>query len=172
MTRLFAIMMSAVMSLISLTIPPQHSSKSDADLSTAIDSRAQYETAVRLIKKYETLHSPRHWPLIGYGHHAWPNEGYKRGVKLTEKQADALLRKDLDKLCEMYRSYGKDSLLLAALAYNLGHGAVNRSSVVKQLKSGNRDIRDIYISYNKYRGKTHAGIRKRRIEEFDSLFIQ
>ncbi len=137
---------------------------------TASESKSQYETAISIIKKYETLHKARHWPLIGYGHRVWPGENYKRGVQLTEDQADKLLRKDFDKLCAMYREYGADSILLATLAYNIGHGAVNRSSLITKLKAGNRDIRSTYISYSKYRGKVHNGIRNRRIEEFDSLF--
>ena len=55
----------------------------------------EFEQAVQLIKKYETLHSPQHWPLIGYGHMVQPGEKYRKGQKLTEQQADALLRKDL-----------------------------------------------------------------------------
>ena len=50
-------------------------------------------------------------------------------------------------------------------------GNVMRSSIVKKLREGDRDIRDIYISYNRYRGKTHKQIKRRRIEEFDRLFI-
>ena len=134
------------------------------------ESRSQYETAISLIKKYETLHKAKDWPYIGYGHRVWAGEPYKRGVRLTEEQADKLLRKDFDKLCAMYRKFGADSILLATMAYNLGHGAVNRSAVVKKLQNGDRDIRAAYLSYSKYRGKTHAGLKRRRTEEFDSLF--
>lgn len=130
-----------------------------------------FEKAVAIIKKYETLHSPKHWPLVGYGHKVLPGEKFSRKRALSEKEADALLRKDLKKLCAIYRSYGQDSILLATLAYNIGHGAVNRSSVVSRLKSGDRNIRETYISYCRYRGKQHAGIKRRRVEEFENLFI-
>ena len=106
----------------------------------------EFEQAVQLIKKYETLHSPCHWPLIGYGHMVQPGEHYKKGQKLTEKQADALLRKDLKKFADLYKSYGKDSLLLGVLAYNVGPGRVNRSLVVRLLKDGNRNIREAFES--------------------------
>lgn len=72
-----------------------------------------FERAVLIIKHYETLHRPRHWPTIGYGHVVQPGEPYRKGVQLTERQADALLRKDLLKFCALYRSYGADSLLLS-----------------------------------------------------------
>ncbi|MDE7380711.1 MAG: glycoside hydrolase family protein [Muribaculaceae bacterium] len=131
---------------------------------------SNYEKAVEIIKKYESLHSPRHWPLVGYGHKVLPGEKFSRTKALSEKEADQLLRKDLDKLCKIFRSYGKDSLLLATLAYNIGNGAVSRSSVVKKLASGNRDIKANYIAHCKYRGKEHPQIKRRRIEEFEALF--
>ena len=72
-----------------------------------------FERAVLIIKHFETLHKPRHWPYVGYGHQVQPGEPYRRGVQLTEKQADALLRKDLRKFCALYSKYGKDSILLS-----------------------------------------------------------
>lgn len=79
-----------------------------------------FERAILIIKHYETLHRPEHWPTIGYGHVVQPGEPYRKGVQLTESQADNLLRKDLRKFCALYRSYGADSLLLACLSYNCG----------------------------------------------------
>ena len=69
---------------------------------------------------------------------------YFRGYKMSEREADALLRKDLRKFCALYRDLGKDSILLGTLAYNIGPGAVNKSSVYKMLKSGNRNIFKAY----------------------------
>ncbi len=60
-----------------------------------------FERAVLIIKKFETLHKPKHWPYVGYGHQVQPGEPYRRGVQLTEAQADALLRKDLAKFCAL-----------------------------------------------------------------------
>lgn len=79
-----------------------------------------FEQAVSIIKKYEGMHHPRHWPLVGYGHKVLPGEKYSRSATLSEKQADALLRKDLLKNCAVFREYGADSLLLGTLAYNNG----------------------------------------------------
>ena len=72
-----------------------------------------FERAVLIIKKFETMHYPKHWPYIGYGHCVQPGEPYRRGVQLTEAQADALLRKDLRKFCALYSQYGKDSYILS-----------------------------------------------------------
>lgn len=130
----------------------------------------KFETAINIIKKYESLHSPKHWPLVGYGHKVLPGEKFPRNRALTESEADKLLRKDLQKYCSLFRQYGKDSLLLATLAYNIGNGAVNRSTVVKKLQQGDRDIRENYLAHCRYKGKVHSQIQKRRIEEFDKLF--
>ena len=130
-----------------------------------------FERAVLIIKKFETLHKPRHWPYVGYGHQVQPGEPYRRGVQLTEAQADALLRKDLAKFCALYSQYGKDSVLLGALAYNCGPGVVNKSSILKKLKSGDRNIFKAYTSHCRYKGKRHKSLYNRRLTELAALFI-
>ena len=81
-----------------------------------------FERAVCCIKFFEGLHQAKDYPYIGYGHRIQPGAHFR--LPLTRKQADALLRRDLRKLCKMFRSYGKDSLLLATLAYNVGYGTL------------------------------------------------
>ena len=110
-------------------------------------------------------------PYVGYGHRVLPGEPYRRGVQLTEKQADALLRKDLQKFISLYKAYGKDALLLGVLAYNCGPRVVNKSTVLKKLKSGNRDIFKSYTAHCRYKGKFHKGIYTRRLTEFAALSI-
>lgn len=131
-----------------------------------------FEQAVEIIKKYEGLHSSRHWPLVGYGHKVLPGEKYSRNKKLSQSEAEALLRKDLLKNCAVFREFGADSLLLGVLAYNIGSGATLRSSVVKKLRAGDRNIRENYLAHSRYRGKVHNQIKQRRIEEFETLFIK
>ena len=131
-----------------------------------------FERAVIIIKKFETLHRSKDYPYVGYGHRVLPGEPYRRGVQLTEKQADALLRKDLRKFVSLYKAYGKDALLLGVLAYNCGPGVVNKSSILKKLKSGNRDIFKAYTSHCRYKGKFHAQLHQRRLTEFVALFVR
>lgn len=133
---------------------------------------AMFEKAVEMIKKYETMHKPKHWPLVGYGHKVLPGEKFNRKKTLTEEEADALLRKDLLKNCAYFRHMGKDSLLLGILAYNIGQGAVKRSTLYKKLLEGDRDIRENYIAHCRYKGKVHSQIKRRRIEEFDAFFFE
>lgn len=132
---------------------------------------SDFEKAVQLIKKYEGLHQPRHWPLVGYGHKILSGERYSRSKALSENQADALLRKDLKKNIAVFREFGPDSLILGVLAYNIGSDNVKRSKFTAALRAGNRDVKDLYIAHCRYRGKPHTQIRNRRIEEFEQLFI-
>lgn len=142
------------------------SAKSDNKVYTV-----EFEKAVTLIKKYEGLHK-NHPTLIGYGHQVIAGDKYKRRANLSLEQADELLRDDLSKLCARYRSFGKDSLLLAALAYNCGIGTVAKSSVYKNLQAGNRNIESAYLAHSKSRGKTLSQLKRRRQEELDSLFVK
>ena len=129
-----------------------------------------FERAVIIIKKFETLHHPKDYPYVGYGHRVLPGEPYRRGVQLTEKQADALLRKDLRKFVSLYKAYGKDALLLGVLAYNCGPGVVNKSTVLKKLKAGNRDIFNSYTAHCHYKGKFHKQLHQRRMMEWAILY--
>lgn len=131
-----------------------------------------FEDAIAIIKKYEGLSGPSHWPFVGYGHKVMPGEKFTRGKRLTEAEADALARKDYAKLCAKYRDFGADSLLLAALAYNCGPGVVAKSSVLSKLKAGNRDIEASYIAHSRYKGKQLSQLKRRRQEELATLFIK
>ena len=129
------------------------------------------ERAILIIKRYETLHQLRHLPYCGYGHRIWPGENLPRNRALTEREADSLLRKDFSKLCAMYAHLGKDSVLAAALAYNIGPGAVNKSTFYKKLRRGDRNIFRDYTSHCHYRGKFHKGLYQRRCTEILALYV-
>lgn len=131
-----------------------------------------FERAVLIIKKFETLHKPKHWPTIGFGHVVQRGEPYRKGIQLTERQADALLRKDLRKFVSLYKHMGeRDAILLGTLAYNIGPGAVNKSSVYRKLKNGNRDIYKEYTAHCHYKGKFHKQLYIRRKTEIVLLFL-
>ena len=96
---------------------------------------------------------------------------------MTKRQADALLRKDLRKFCAMFWQFGKDSLLLATLAYNvgpyrlLGSEKIPKSKLIRKLEAGDRNIYREYIAFCKYKGKRHAMLLKRRKAEFALLYV-
>ena len=130
------------------------------------------ERAILIIKRFETLHTLKNLPYTGYGHRIWPGENLPRHRALTEREADALLRKDFAKLCAMYSHLGKDSVLAAALAYNIGPGAVNKSTFYKKLKRGDRNIFRDYTSHCHYHGKFHKGLYNRRLTELAALYVK
>ena len=96
---------------------PTTDNPSQSDL--GIFALPPFERAVRCIKYYEGWHDiKRNYPYIGWGHRILPHEKFRKN--LTLQQADSLLRSDLRKLCTLFRKYGRDTLLLAVLAYNVG----------------------------------------------------
>ena len=89
-----------------------------------------------------------------------------RGLPTISKaQGDSILRKDLRKLCRMFSYLGRDSLLAAVLSYNVGpyrlkgYGKRPKSSLLKKLESGDRNIY-----------KVAPSIERRRKVEFMLLF--
>lgn len=111
------------------------------------------------------------WSYLGYGHRKLPGEKYYKCYKMSEAEADALLRKDLRKFCAIYERYGDAKYLLGALAYNCGPGVVNKSSVLAKLKRGDRNIYKAYTAHCRYKGKLHRGLHRRRITESLTLFV-
>jgi len=114
-------------------------------------------------------------PYIGFGHRLLPHE--KLTENLSEAQADSLLRCDLERCLKVFRKYGKDSLLLSLLGFNvgcyrlIGNGKIPKSRLIQKLESGDRDIYKEYISFRCYRGKVIPSIERRRKEEFELFYI-
>ena len=138
-----------------------------------IFSLPPFERAVRCIKYYEQLHTPKNYPYVGYGHKIQPGEKYD--YSMSELQADSLLRSDLLQLCAMFRSYERDSLLLATLSYQigpsklLGNSKYPKSVLLKKLDKGDRNIKADYIQFSHWNGKYIPSIRRRRMTELRLL---
>ena len=132
------------------------------------------DKAVACIKRWEGWHWGK-MPYIGFGHRLLPHE--KLTENLSEAQADSLLRCDLERCLNVFRKYGKDSLLLSLLGFNvgcyrlIGNGKIPKSRLIQKLDSGNRDIYREYVSFRCYRGKVIPGIERRRKEEFELFYI-
>lgn len=135
-----------------------------------------FERAVMCIKFYEGWHTSRDYPYIGYGHQIQPGE--RLSYSLSLKQADALLRSDLKSMCALFRNYGKDSLLLATLAYNvgpyriIGNGKIPKSNLLKKIEAGSKDFVSEYVNFCHYKGKKVASIERRRWAELLLLYYQ
>lgn len=80
-------------------------------------------------------------------------------------------------MCALFRHLGKDSLLVACLAYQvgpyklLGYGRMPKSTLIRKLEAGNRDIYADFIRYCRYKGKKIPSIERRRKEEYRLLFM-
>lgn len=135
-----------------------------------------FERAVRCTKFFEGWHSEKHHPYVGYGHQLLPGERYSART-MTKRQADALLRKDLRKFIAMFRRFGSDSILLGTLAFNvgpsklLGGNGYSKSTLIRKLEAGDRNIYREYIAFCNYKGKRHAMLLKRRKAEFALLYV-
>ena len=134
-----------------------------------------FERAVRCIKYYEGWHDiKRNYPYIGWGHRILPHEKFRKN--LTFQQADSLLRSDLRKLCALFRKYGRDTLLLAVLAYNvgpykiLGNGKFPKSRLLQKIEQGERNIRREYLDFCRYQRRKIASIHRRRQTELLLLY--
>lgn len=169
MKRIFLAIIPVVLVALCLSVGSVEQSLRERQETESAD---QFETAIEIIKKYEGLHSKKHWPYVGYGHRVWPGDGIKKGSVLSQKRAEEILRKDLTKLCAEFRSYGRDSIIMAVLAYNIGPNAAKRSTVAKKLQAGDRDIKAHYLAHAKYRGKTLSQLKRRRTEEYERLFYR
>lgn len=79
---------------------------------------------------------------------------------------------------KIYRGFGRDSLLLATLAYNvgaarlLGYGKIPQSRLVSKLKRGDRNIYKEYVTFRCWNGKVIPSIELRRKVEFLLLYEQ
>ena len=152
---------------------PTTDSPSQSDL--GIFALPPFERAVRCIKYYEGWHDiKRNYPYIGWGHRILPHEKFMKN--LTFQQADSLLRSDLRKLCGLFRKYGRDSLVLAVLAYNvgpykiLGNGKFPKSRLLQKIEQGERNIRREYLDFCRYQRRKIASILRRRQTELLLLY--
>ena len=152
---------------------PTTYSPSQSDL--GIFALPPFERAVRCIKYYEGWHDiKRNYPYIGWGHRILPHEKFRKNLSL--QQADSLLRSDLRKLCTLFRKYGRDTLLLAVLAYNvgpykiLGNGKFPKSRLLQKIEQGERNIRREYLDFCRYQRRKIASIHRRRQTELLLLY--
>lgn len=110
---------------------------------------------------------------IGVGHtsRAGPPKVVK-GMRITAAEADAILSRDLATFEKAVNAAVKVPLnqnefdALVSLAFNIGSGALKRSSVIKRLNAGDRDgAADAFLMWNKAGGQVLKGLANRREDE-------
>jgi len=111
---------------------------------------------------------------IGYGHRIRPGETF---ASLTEAEALDLLMQDAVReaapvaraLTVPLTSYQADALI--SLAFNVGGGAVRKSTLLKRLNAGLlSDAAEEFMRWNQAGGKTSRGLTRRRLAE-KTLFL-
>ena len=135
----------------------------------------QFEMAVACIKHFEGWHNMKAY--VGYGHQVQKGERYSART-LTKEQGDLLLRLDLMRNLYLFRSYGKDALLLSVLAYNVGPYAIlgtskrPKSRLLCKIERGDRNIYNDYIAFCRWHGRQVPSIKFRRQVEYDLFFVR
>lgn len=106
---------------------------------------------------------------IGYG----STGGYKLGQRITEAEAEALLRKDLERFEKAVNALAPVTTqgqfdALVSLAFNVGEGNLKSSTLLKLHNAGNYfGAEHEFAKWNKAAGKVMAGLTRRRNAEAD-----
>jgi GH24 family phage-related lysozyme (muramidase) len=101
------------------------------------------------LKAYKPVAGEKYW-TIGYGHYG---ADVRQGQVITKEQAEALLKKDLQKYVDGVNSVLKVPInqnqfdALVSFAYNCGVGALQKSTLLKKLNAGD------YVGASKEFGK-------------------
>ena len=129
--------------------------------------------AVELVKGFEGFSAkaylcPAGIPTIGYGH----TGNIRPTDTITKEEAEVLLAKDLEKFEAGVKKAVKVPLnenqlaALVSFTYNVGLGAFNNSTLLKQLNEGRYDLAaDQLLRWTKAAGKELAGLVRRRAAE-------
>jgi GH24 family phage-related lysozyme (muramidase) len=131
------------------------------------------QAGLELVKSFEGLRLNAYqdsvgvW-TIGYG----STKGVKRGQRITEEEAEELLREDLSTAeAGVEAALAEDVTdnqfaACVSLAFNVGVGAFRKSSIVKFINSGDPLLAaDRFLLYDRAGGKKLAGLTRRRKAE-------
>jgi len=126
------------------------------------------------IKKWEALRlkaylpTPNDVPTIGYGH----TKTAKMGMVITEKDAERLLREDLDWVEEALEELVEVPLsqpqydALASFVFNIGRTGFAKSTLLRKLNASDYvGAAEEFPRWNKQKGKVLKGLTRRRADE-------
>ena len=131
--------------------------------------------ATPMIKRWEAFRANPYWDYgqysIGYG-----QKSEKDAAPITEERASAMLAAYLVDLVTKISPLIKVKITanqgaaLLSFAYNLGHGALAKSTLLKKINAGDPTAEKEFAKWVKSGGKTLPGLVKRREAE-RQLFI-
>lgn len=129
---------------------------------------------ISVIKEHEGLRLEAYLPTpndvwtIGYGH----THTTKKGMKITQEQADELLRKDISWAEDAVNKHVKVALTqnqfdaLVSFTFNVGASAFAASTLLRLLNTGDyTGAANQLLRWNKQKGVVLKGLTKRREEE-------
>ena len=133
--------------------------------------------AIELIKKYEGFSSkaypcPANVWTIGYGTTRVDGKPVTSGMTCTEQQAEEYLKNDLQVFAKAVNRLVKVPLTenqfsaLLSFTYNLGVGALEKSTLLKKLNEGSYWVAQAeFLKWIRAGGKILPGLVRRRGEE-------
>jgi len=142
------------------------------------------QAGIDLVKTFEGCKltaylCPAKIPTIGFGA-TYYQDGtkVKLGDKITQAQADELLKHHLDTFAERIIGYIKKPLndnqfsAVLSFSYNLGTGALKSSNLLKKINAnpGDQTIREEFLKWKFAGGKILPGLERRRIAESKLYF--
>jgi lysozyme len=154
------------------TPPPKPASPSDTVAPTAMSLSPDGLTFIQYHEGYGAAiyEDSAGYPTIGYGHLIKPGEDFSNGI--TPDQASQLLAQDTKTAVDAVNAKVTISLTqsqfdaLVDFTYNLGAGALHRSTLLKNLNSGIPVVLKNFTDWNLAAGKAVPGLTRRRTDEF------
>lgn len=143
------------------------------------------QKGLELIKQFEGLSLTPYVCAGGIKTIAWGNTYYPNGKKvtlqdpkITPQQADEILKHALITYEKAVDSFCRDDIsqsnfdALVSFAYNLGTGALQKSTLIKKVNANPKDvtIADEFLKWNKANGRVLAGLTRRRQAEANLYF--
>jgi len=134
---------------------------------------------IGFIADYESFYSEPYRGLdsqnqtIGYGHVIVSGENFE---SLTEEEAKALLKKDLNSFVDSVNlmiiglSLSQNQFdALVSFAYNCGGSALNNSTLLKDIKANSKieKIKEDFLMWCNCNGERALGLYRRRFDEFE-----
>jgi lysozyme len=137
------------------------------------------DAGLKLIESFEGLRltvykDPVGIPTVGYGHVVRPQDTLSVGDTITQDQADAFLRADLQ-----VAEHGVESVITGnltdnefaacvSLAFNIGVANFAHSTLAKDINGGNLEAAaHQFLAWNKAGGRVLPGLVRRRQAEMD-----
>jgi len=143
------------------------------------------QKGLELIKSFEGLSLKPYVCAGGINTIGYGNTYYTNGKKvtlqdkpITKEQAEELIKHSLSTYEKAVDSFCRDDIsqsqfdALVSFAYNLGTGALQKSTLIKKVNANPKDvtIADEFLKWNKANGRVLAGLTRRRQAEANLYF--